>query len=682
MVETGLRISRCKRMSRRTRRSSSGAFSQGFGPLGGTVYTSTEKGGIAEGWGASALDSNNTRRLVQYNNNIFGKGTGPGLAVTRDNATGAFVSATTTSSVPGAFNITQTFTPAAVTGVFRVRTTILNIGAAPITDVRYKRVMDWDIDPTPFMECVTIDWACGLGATGAGGNCTKPTALAHFDTNGFASAEPVTVDANPTPFIRAGPQDQGAQLTFKFGTLAAGDSTTFNVFYGAAANESGAYAAIAAAGMEIYTLGLSSINGACNRNAPTFIYGFAGVGGCASKVTFASSGEAAPAFSQPIRPGALTTLRFTPLYGATCPGELVCQVTWGDGTPAETVPCAKGGAQVSAAHAYAAPGSYSASVRAFVGGFEATTASTLVNLPESVASDPSALSALFPAALAAAANATLVTVPVEVAAAGSATADESAPAISCTAAFLDSFRAELAARANLSVALLSSITCTALGLAPAPSRRQLLRRSLDQQQAPLSAWAGGACPQNANASGSALGLTVTLRLPTGLATADEVAAIRQRLLAALEAWASAGGTDVGGAALSLCGPSEERVSTTVEVAVTTRVTLTAAGVAVLAGACNGTAAVGMPEGSTCTVIRLTSVRQAGSEAGGGSSSSSSGPSAGVIAGATVGAVVGALLLALLLVALARAVLNGGGPSQQPAGPASGATAQVQVTTAA
>ena len=34
--------------------------------------------------------------------------------------------------------------------------TITNIGTQNIADLRYRRVMDWDIEPTPFAEWVTV----------------------------------------------------------------------------------------------------------------------------------------------------------------------------------------------------------------------------------------------------------------------------------------------------------------------------------------------------------------------------------------------------------------------------------------------------------------------------------------------------------------------------------------------
>lgn len=58
--------------------------------------------------------------------------------------------------------------------------TIQNISDDPV-DLRYRRVLDWDVDPTPFEEFVTIDTF---------GSQTAP-ALAFSSNDGFASPDPL-----------------------------------------------------------------------------------------------------------------------------------------------------------------------------------------------------------------------------------------------------------------------------------------------------------------------------------------------------------------------------------------------------------------------------------------------------------------------------------------------------------
>jgi hypothetical protein len=89
-------------------------------------------------------------------------------------------------------------------------------------------------------------------------------------------------------FVDSGPADHGAYFLFNFGDLLGTDDLltpedettyTFTIFYGAAANEADALAAIAAEGIELFSLGQSNDGGNPGNDDPTFIFGFAGVGG-------------------------------------------------------------------------------------------------------------------------------------------------------------------------------------------------------------------------------------------------------------------------------------------------------------------------------------------------------------------------------------------------------------------
>ncbi|MES1988735.1 MAG: PEP-CTERM sorting domain-containing protein [Pseudomonadota bacterium] len=133
--------------------------------------------------------------------------------------------------------------------------------------------MDWDVPPTPFSEFVTI-------------NRGTSTALLFSNDNGFATPNPLsnpgelssgTTNVN---FADSGPNDHGAYFTFSFGALAAGESKTFNIFYGAADNESNAFSALSKVGAEVYSLGQSNTVGGPSAGTPsTFIFAFSGVGG-------------------------------------------------------------------------------------------------------------------------------------------------------------------------------------------------------------------------------------------------------------------------------------------------------------------------------------------------------------------------------------------------------------------
>jgi type IV pilus assembly protein PilY1 len=81
-----------------------------------------------------------------------------------------------------------------------------------------------------------------------------------------------------TDFTDNGPNDHGAYFRFNFGSLADGESTTFDIFYGATGTEAEAIAAISAESIELYSLGQSS-GGQVTGEPATFIFGFSGVGG-------------------------------------------------------------------------------------------------------------------------------------------------------------------------------------------------------------------------------------------------------------------------------------------------------------------------------------------------------------------------------------------------------------------
>jgi hypothetical protein len=167
--------------------------------------------------------------------------------------------------------VTHFYHPSSTPNLYQADVTIENISESPV-DLRYRRVMDWDIEPTPFNEFVTIN-----GGTAAD--------LEFTSDNGFATANPLggrgslSCPAN-TDFVDCGPDDHGALFDFNFGTVAPGATKDFRIFYGAAASEAEANAALAAVGAEAFSFGQpSTINGPTLETPNTFIFAFAGIGG-------------------------------------------------------------------------------------------------------------------------------------------------------------------------------------------------------------------------------------------------------------------------------------------------------------------------------------------------------------------------------------------------------------------
>jgi hypothetical protein len=151
--------------------------------------------------------------------------------------------------------------------LFKVKVTIKNLTKKTFPQVIYRRAMDWDIDPAPFKELVTI----------------KGTGTANYESShdgGFCALDPADTDnclaitdgTDNVDFEDGGPADHGAQVTLKFGKLKAGNSVSFTTYYGVAPDESSAKKAITAVGAKLYTFGQSSEEG----KPATFIWAYKG----------------------------------------------------------------------------------------------------------------------------------------------------------------------------------------------------------------------------------------------------------------------------------------------------------------------------------------------------------------------------------------------------------------------
>ncbi len=239
----------------------------------------TSPGCFCEGWGVSANGTNSGYANVDVDGVV-------NLTVDSFTATAsAITSAVHLTDLPG-LKVTHVYSPAdnAPSVLFKAEVTIKNETGSDLSDVKYVRVMDWDVPPTEFNEFVTIQ---GTSTT---------TLLEESGRNGFNTANPLAGYAGfgspcepTTDCTDAGPEDHGAYFRFNFGSLLAADDPTtphddtaytFTIFYGAAGTESAALAAIAAEGIELYSLGQSNtVNGPTLGTPATFIFGFKGVGG-------------------------------------------------------------------------------------------------------------------------------------------------------------------------------------------------------------------------------------------------------------------------------------------------------------------------------------------------------------------------------------------------------------------
>lgn len=255
----------------------------------GVEYEATAQGCSCEGWGASAT-ADGGGPFSGYANNVGGL-----VGVTLVDFASDGVEATSTVSIDGKLKVTHHFFPSTKTDfLYEVDVTYENIGEVDLTDLRYRRTMDWDADPTPFSECVTI-------VTGV---TEHPLSYEKSMNNGFETSNPLGsfygygVDCGAGQCLAncdsgncdIGPADHGAAFQFLFKdddtgdliTLAPGDKHSFIIFYGGAPNKDEANGALAAVGAEVFSLGYNAADGcgALDDGTPaTFIFAFGGLGG-------------------------------------------------------------------------------------------------------------------------------------------------------------------------------------------------------------------------------------------------------------------------------------------------------------------------------------------------------------------------------------------------------------------
>lgn len=246
--------------------SNSGATGLAFKFPDAKWYDATSPGCLCEGWGVSVNGTTSGNADVSV-------GGVHNLSV--DSFTNTATSATSVvhlTSLPG-ITVTQAYQPStnAPDALFRVHVTITNTTGGLVNNVKYVRVMDWDIPPTEFSEYVTIK---GTATT---------TLLEESGDNGFNTPDPLAGYTNlygchNVDCTDSGPNDHGAYFRFNFGDLAADSSYSFDIFYGAAGSEKDALAAIAAEGIELFSLGQNNRDPSGGTPA-TYIFGFKGVGG-------------------------------------------------------------------------------------------------------------------------------------------------------------------------------------------------------------------------------------------------------------------------------------------------------------------------------------------------------------------------------------------------------------------
>lgn len=146
-------------------------------------------------------------------------------------------------------------------GAYEIKVTIENRACDPVADVIYRRVLDWDIDPTFFSELLTI---AGTGVdpffefVSNDGFCNPRPSTGCFDVGGFPGGDVVDF----------GPFDQGATFQINVGQLEFGERAIFRMFYGFFDTEEQALQCVDGGNMNLYSLGQDE------NQENTFLFGF------------------------------------------------------------------------------------------------------------------------------------------------------------------------------------------------------------------------------------------------------------------------------------------------------------------------------------------------------------------------------------------------------------------------
>ena len=177
----------------------------------------TIEGTPAEGWGAGA--DGPLRFQGRANEEAGNDGYAVPVTFTSNATEAVSVVDILRDGVP-ALRLTQDFHPSPATPyLYEITTTLENLSDGPLTDVRYERVMNWQVEPTAAEEFVTVNRGP-----------TPPSSLIYSDDNGFGDDFPFSDRSAATEngpidegtvnvdYVDRGPADHGARFTLGLAT--------------------------------------------------------------------------------------------------------------------------------------------------------------------------------------------------------------------------------------------------------------------------------------------------------------------------------------------------------------------------------------------------------------------------------------------------------------------------------
>lgn len=257
-----------------------------------TNSDSTSPGCTCEGWGVAIASTGQKG----YANDAIGTA---GLALVSFTSTASTAKSVVDVAV-GALRVTHEYAPLASTPyLYQVAVSITNNSGKDLAagDLRYRRVMDWDI-PYPGREINSIQGIPALLGIANGSN------LLYASNDGFESGDPLSSNNGRPSAGYPGDNinftdntgDNGALFDFQFEALANGATRTFTTYYGVAPDFTKADAArsLVDGDSSDVDIGLYSY-GRCNTGTigsfactgkstesggpNVFIFGFGGAGG-------------------------------------------------------------------------------------------------------------------------------------------------------------------------------------------------------------------------------------------------------------------------------------------------------------------------------------------------------------------------------------------------------------------
>jgi putative cell wall-binding protein len=231
-----------------------------------TGNEATAVGCLCEGWGLADVTSGVSGSAYRE------FGVPSNLRVDSFSATGSSaVSVVTIGNGAGqdVMRVVHDYHPSTSPNLYEVRVTVTNVSGAAV-DPLYRRVTDWDAQPTGGAEWMTIQ----------GADATPHVQFASND--GLASPDPL---AGPSDlgwtgdFEDQGPLDHGSLFDIGLEPIPAGGTVSFTTYYGAAATEAAAGTAVSGVGATAWAYAQPSTQSGPADGAPnTFVYAVGTVG--------------------------------------------------------------------------------------------------------------------------------------------------------------------------------------------------------------------------------------------------------------------------------------------------------------------------------------------------------------------------------------------------------------------